>query len=57
MLWVNRYLTSNDDLKLLPKNFKDRPISGYSDHSIGIDTGFLFAISRGASVVEDTYFR
>ena len=34
-MWCkSSYPTSNDDLKLLPKNFKDRPISGYSDHSM-----------------------
>jgi sialic acid synthase SpsE len=54
-MWCkSSYPTSNDDLKLLPKNFKDKPISGYSDHSIGIDTALL-AISRGATIVEEHF--
>ena len=38
-------------LKGLPKNFNNLEISGYSDHSVGIEVA-LTAIARGATVIE-----
>jgi len=35
----------------LPKNFSASPFSGYSDHTVGVETALL-AISRGANVIE-----
>ena len=35
----------------LPKNFHDSVYSGYSDHTLGIETS-LIAISRGAQIIE-----
>lgn len=51
-------------LKDLPKDFRKTIFSGYSDHSLGIETPLL-AISRGAEIIEkhftldksDTYIR
>lgn len=48
---VSKYPTEIIDLKNFPKNFHKSNYSGYSDHSIGIETS-LIAISRGASIIE-----
>ena len=48
---VSKYPTEIKDLKNFPKNFHKSNYSGYSDHSIGIETS-LIAISRGASIIE-----
>ena len=45
------YPTMPWDLTDLPKSFKDSKISGYSDHSVGIEIA-LTAIARGATTVE-----
>ena len=45
------YPTYPWDLKGLPKNFNNLEISGYSDHSVGIEVA-LTAIARGATVIE-----
>ncbi len=54
-LWCkSTYPNSLEDLKNLPKKFSNehsKPITGFSDHSIGIETA-LIAISRGADVIE-----
>ncbi len=52
-LWCeSKYPTDNKDLaNYFPKEFRDDHISGYSDHSIGIEM-CLIAISRGATIVE-----
>ncbi|WP_429945307.1 N-acetylneuraminate synthase family protein [Leptospira yasudae] len=47
----SKYPSTPWDLLDFPKNFKDSPYIGYSDHSIGIDTALL-AISRGVKVIE-----
>jgi sialic acid synthase SpsE len=39
------------DMLDLPKDFTNSPYTGYSDHTIGIDT-CLLAIARGATVIE-----
>jgi sialic acid synthase SpsE len=51
-LWcLSKYPTHPNDLKNLPKNFNNSIFSGYSDHSIGIET-VLIAITRGAKIIE-----
>ena len=51
-LWCkSKYPTTPWDLTDLPKDFKNSPYAGYSDHSIGIEIP-LIAISRGASIIE-----
>tara|TARA_B100001113_G_C21041486_1_gene592549 strand:+ start:278 stop:964 length:687 start_codon:yes stop_codon:yes gene_type:complete len=51
-LWCkSMYPTMPWDLKSLPKDFEEKNIAGYSDHSIGIETALL-AISRGATIIE-----
>jgi N,N'-diacetyllegionaminate synthase len=52
-LWCeSKYPTDNADLaNQFPKKFNSNQISGYSDHSIGIEM-CLLAISRGASIIE-----
>ena len=51
-LWCkSKYPCEPWDLTDLPKDFKDSPFEGYSDHSIGIETPLL-AISRGAKIIE-----
>tara|TARA_B100001029_G_scaffold162611_1_gene152157 strand:+ start:51 stop:737 length:687 start_codon:yes stop_codon:yes gene_type:complete len=45
------YPTYPWDLKDLPKNFSDTKVTGFSDHSVGIEIA-LTAISRGANVIE-----
>lgn len=52
-LWcLSKYPTHPKDLIGLPKEFSDENgYSGYSDHSIGIET-CLLAISRGARIIE-----
>ena len=39
------------DMLGMPKSFTDSPYTGYSDHTIGIDTALL-AIARGATIIE-----
>ena len=51
-LWcLSKYPCEPKDLKNLPKDFKNTIYTGYSDHSIGIET-CLIAISRGAKIIE-----
>lgn len=51
-LWCKSlYPTYSWDLLDLPKNFNEVPMSGYSDHSIGIEIA-LTAIARGATIIE-----
>ena len=51
-LWCkSKYPCLPLDLITLPKNFKETYFSGYSDHTIGIETP-LIAISRGARLIE-----
>lgn len=51
-LWCNsKYPTHLEDLSKFPKNFLNQKISGYSDHSIGIEN-CLLAIARGCDVIE-----
>tara|TARA_Y100000031_G_scaffold120551_1_gene134731 strand:- start:336 stop:818 length:483 start_codon:yes stop_codon:yes gene_type:complete len=52
LLWCkSKYPCEPWDLTDLPKDFKNSPFDGYSDHSIGIETPLL-AISRGAKIIE-----
>jgi sialic acid synthase SpsE len=48
---VSKYPCFPKDLIYLPKNFSKTYYSGYSDHSIGIET-CLLAIARGAHIIE-----
>lgn len=51
-LWCkSKYPCLPIDLLDLPKNFKGSCYSGYSDHTIGIETP-LIAISRGSQIIE-----
>lgn len=51
-LWCkSNYPTEIKDLKNFPKTFNSGVYSGYSDHTIGIETCIL-AISRGAKIIE-----
>ena len=51
-LWCkSKYPSTPWDLLDLPKDFKNSPYLGFSDHSIGIETS-LIAICRGAKVIE-----
>lgn len=51
-LWCkSKYPCLPEDLISLPKNFIGTHYSGYSDHTIGIETP-LIAISRGANLIE-----
>ena len=51
-MWCeSKYPTHPLDLRKLPKNFNKSIFSGYSDHSIGIET-CLIAITRGANIIE-----
>ena len=51
-LWcLSKYPCQPKDLINLPKNFNNTYFSGYSDHSIGIETS-LMAITRGAKIIE-----
>jgi sialic acid synthase SpsE len=52
-LWCkSKYPTFNEDLKdVFPKKFHKDKITGYSDHSIGIEMSLL-AITRGANIIE-----
>lgn len=45
------YPTAPWDISDLPKNFIDSSYSGFSDHTVGIETA-LMAITRGAQVIE-----
>ncbi len=48
---ISKYPTFIKDLANFPKEFSDKDLIGYSDHTIGIET-CLIAISRGAKVIE-----
>ncbi len=48
---ISKYPTFIDDMKNFPKKFSKKEFTGYSDHTIGIDT-CLLAISRGAKIIE-----
>lgn len=51
-LWCkSKYPSQPWDLIDLPKDFTSSPYSGYSDHSVGIDTALL-AVARGAKIIE-----
>jgi sialic acid synthase SpsE len=51
-LWCrSKYPTEIIDLKNFPKSFMNTNFSGYSDHTIGIETCIL-AVARGASIIE-----
>jgi len=51
-LWCkSKYPCHPKDMTDLPKNFLNSIYSGYSDHTIGIET-CLIALSRGASIIE-----
>lgn len=51
-LWCkSKYPCHPKDMTDLPKNFLNTVYSGYSDHTIGIET-CLIALSRGASIIE-----
>ena len=51
-LWCkSKYPSTPWDMLDLPKDFTNSPYTGYSDHTIGIDT-CLLAIARGATVIE-----
>lgn len=47
----SKYPCEPKDMADLPKNFFNSIYSGYSDHTIGIET-CLIALSRGASIIE-----
>jgi sialic acid synthase SpsE len=47
----SKYPCEPKDMIDLPKNFFNTIYSGYSDHTIGIET-CLIALSRGASIIE-----
>lgn len=46
-----RYPTAPWEISALPKDFKNSPYAGFSDHTVGIETS-LMAITRGAEVIE-----
>ena len=51
-LWCKSiYPTLPEQMTDFPKNFNETNFSGYSDHTIGIETAIL-AISRGANIIE-----
>lgn len=51
-LWCkSKYPSEPRDLRDLPKDFRNSPYWGYSDHSIGIEV-CLLAICRGAKCIE-----
>lgn len=51
-LWCKSlYPTMPWDLDNFPTSFADGPYAGFSDHTIGIETGLL-AIARGAGIIE-----
>lgn len=51
-LWCKSlYPAEPRDLIDMPKDFRNSPYDGYSDHSIGIDAPIL-AIARGAEIIE-----
>ncbi len=51
-LWcVSKYPCLPKDLKGFPESFSNSHFSGYSDHTIGIESSLL-AISRGARIIE-----
>ena len=51
-LWCeSKYPCTPWDMKNFPKQFSPTAFSGYSDHTIGIET-CLLAISRGARIIE-----
>jgi N,N'-diacetyllegionaminate synthase len=51
-LWcVSKYPCLPNDLSGFPKKFNTETFSGYSDHTIGLESA-LIAISRGANIIE-----
>ena len=51
-MWcISKYPSLPSDLKNFPKDFHSSIYSGYSDHTLGIETS-LIAISRGARIIE-----
>ena len=48
---ISKYPTFPKDIESFPKEFSNKDLIGYSDHTIGIET-CLIAISRGAKVIE-----
>jgi len=51
-LWCkSKYPSTPWDMMDLPKDFKNSPYAGYSDHTIGIEVP-LMAITRGAEIIE-----
>ena len=51
-LWcISKYPSKVTDLEGLPKDFHSTHFSGYSDHSVGIESALL-AIARGAEIIE-----
>lgn len=51
-LWCkSKYPTEASDLINFPKDFRNTPYDGYSDHTMGIEVP-LMAITRGATVIE-----
>ncbi len=51
-LWCKSlYPTLPNKLDGFPKDFKDSPYSGFSDHTLGIETALL-SITRGAEIIE-----
>lgn len=51
-LWCkSSYPSAPWDMLDMPKNFATSPYSGFSDHTVGIETSLL-AIARGARIIE-----
>ena len=51
-LWcISKYPCLIEDLTNFPKDFNRESVTGYSDHTIGIETALL-SISRGAKIIE-----
>jgi len=51
-LWCrSKYPTQPWDLTDFPKDFRQTPCAGYSDHTIGIETAIM-AVCRGARIIE-----
>ena len=51
-LWcISKYPCLIEDLTNFPKDFSRESVTGYSDHTIGIETALL-SISRGAKIIE-----
>ena len=51
-LWcLSKYPSFPEAMKSFPKDFINSPYTGYSDHTVGIETPLL-AIARGAEIIE-----